>query len=401
MYSQEYVQVKSKKGDGIFSLLRKYHLPEEENYLNKFKELNKTSLTEKGEIFADRNYNLPILIYNFNGKTIRSTIGISNYELAKEIQDYNFEIVNSKLKSSNFKNDKILWVPFHYLDKETLTNFEKENSKHPKSEEGFVPVLSDDKLDEEYNVITSKTIPPVFGNALFGPKYSKIHKIDSRLKGLVFYLDPGHGGPDPGAIGYKEEHELTEDEYAYDITLRLAQNLRRHGATVYLTIIDSNNFIRDENFLKNNTNEYFGNGKLITGGARERLQSRIDYISTISPKVKLNKQRLIVIHVDSRQVEKRIDVFFYYKPGCEKSKKYAVNLMNVFDKKYNANQPGRGYEGNVSERNLFMLNYSPVLAVYLELGNIQNPLDQIRFLDPNNRQALANWICNGILFNEK
>ena len=382
-------------------MLRKYHLPLDENYLNKFKELNKNSLTKRGNIFAGQIYNLPIIIYKFNGKTIRSTIGITNYNLAKEIQDYNFTIVDAKLKPDNFKNDKILWVPFHYLDKDLLTKYEKNKLKNQKSEEGFTPELSDDKLDEEYNTITSNTIPSVFGNDLFGPGNSKIQKIDNKLRGLVFYLDPGHGGPDPGAIGYKDEHELSEDEYAYDITLRLALNLRRHGATVYLTILDSTNFIREGNYLQNNTNEYFGNGKIITGGARERLQSRIDYISTITPKFKLNKQRLIVIHVDSRQVEKRIDVFFYFKPNDLKSKKYATNLMDVFEKKYNVNQPGRGYRGNVSERSLFMLNYSPVLSVYLELGNIQNPLDQVRFLDPNNRQALANWICSGILYNER
>jgi N-acetylmuramoyl-L-alanine amidase len=35
-------------------------------------------------------------------------------------------------------------------------------------------------------------------------------------------------------------------------------------------------------------------------------------------------------------------------------------------------------------------------AVYIELGNIQNPYDQLRLVLPKNRQALANWIFDAI-----
>ena len=36
-------------------------------------------------------------------------------------------------------------------------------------------------------------------------------------------------------------------------------------------------------------------------------------------------------------------------------------------------------------------------TVFAEFGNIQHSRDQERILDPNNRQALANWMCVGIL----
>ena len=35
--------------------------------------------------------------------------------------------------------------------------------------------------------------------------------------------------------------------------------------------------------------------------------------------------------------------------------------------------------------------------VYIEIGNIKNPKDQRRILDPDNRQALAKWISEGVL----
>ena len=60
---------------------------------------------------------------------------------------------------------------------------------------------------------------------LFGKQYAKYETISSELKGATFYLVSGHGGPDPGAMGKMGNHMLCEDEYAYDIILRVARNL--------------------------------------------------------------------------------------------------------------------------------------------------------------------------------
>lgn len=64
--------------------------------------------------------------------------------------------------------------------------------------------------------------------------------------------------------------------------------------------------------------------------------------------------------------------------------------------KYEKAQPGRDYHGTVSLRNLHILRESAPVGVYFELGNIQYPLYQIRLIEPNNRQAIANWLCDGL-----
>ena len=69
-----------------------------------------------------------------------------------------------------------------------------------------------------------KNYQPLFGKSLASYKITS-----SDLKGACFYLVSGHGGPDPGAIGKMGSHELHEDEYAYDIMLRLARNLLTRG----------------------------------------------------------------------------------------------------------------------------------------------------------------------------
>ena len=46
---------------------------------------------------------------------------------------------------------------------------------------------------------------------------------------------------------------------------------------------------------------------------------------------------------------------------------------------------------------LYLIKNTRPPAVYIELGNIQNVRDQIRFIEENNRQALANWLTEGII----
>lgn len=74
---------------------------------------------------------------------------------------------------------------------------------------------------------------------LFGKWLSNVKVTSNRLAGTCFYVVSGHGGPDPGAIGRVGKHELHEDEYAYDIALRLARNLMQEGAEVRIIIQDA------------------------------------------------------------------------------------------------------------------------------------------------------------------
>ena len=51
--------------------------------------------------------------------------------------------------------------------------------------------------------------------------------------------------------GFMRVRLYAEDEYAYDITLRLAKELLAHGAEVYIIIQDENDGIRDDFVLRN------------------------------------------------------------------------------------------------------------------------------------------------------
>ncbi|RKD86421.1 N-acetylmuramoyl-L-alanine amidase family protein [Mangrovibacterium diazotrophicum] len=234
-------------------------------------------------------------------------------------------------------------------------------------------------------------------NSLYGDKYENFKLVDSSLKGAIFYLVSGHGGPDPGAIGHLGNSLLCEDEYAYDVTLRLSKALEERGAKVYMIIQDKKDGIRDESILKPDKDEVCYPGDAIPRNQMSRLRQRKDAVNKLYTANKGQFQRLVVIHVDSRSKGENIDVFFYHDKRSKTGSKLAWNLQQTFKEKYDYHQPNRGYHGTVSDRNLFMLKYSYPAAVFIELGNINHGRDQQRFMMENNRQALANWLCDGLV----
>lgn len=235
---------------------------------------------------------------------------------------------------------------------------------------------------------------------LFGKSAESYRVTSSSLKGATYYLVCGHGGPDPGCIGKYKGKELHEDEYAYDIVLRLGKELLKRGAKVHFIIQDSKDGIRNSHILKNSKRETCM-GKQIPLNQVKRLQQRCDAINKLYRNEKGSYKRAVFIHIDSRSRKKQTDVYFYHAKGSTLGKRLARQLQTTFRSKYKKHQPGRGFTGTVSERNLFVLKNTTPVAVFLELGNIQNSLDQKRLVIPNNRQALANWIAEAFVADYK
>lgn len=231
---------------------------------------------------------------------------------------------------------------------------------------------------------------------LFGPKLADYTIESDRLKGACFYLVAGHGGPDPGAIGRIGNKELHEDEYAYDIVLRLARALLMEGATVHIIIQDAKDGIRDDQYLDNSKRETCV-GASIPLNQIQRLKQRCDKINALSKKQTEKYQRAIFVHLDSRSKKHQLDAFFYHHEKSVGGKELANTLKTTLKEHYDKHQPARGFTGTVSSRNLYVLRNTNPVAVLAELGNIQNSFDQRRFLLSSNRQALANWICRGFI----
>lgn len=232
---------------------------------------------------------------------------------------------------------------------------------------------------------------------IFGEKYANVEIKDDKLKGAVYYLIAGHGGPDPGAVGKYGNRILCEDEYAYDVTLRLARGLIENGAIVYMITRDNDDGIRDDSFLSPDKDERCYPNNIIPINQLKRLRQRTEAVNSLYLENKGKFQRMIAIHIDSRSHGENIDVFFYHDRRSDTGKSVAKNLQKKFQEKYNKHQPGRGYRGTVSSRGLYVVRNTYPVAVYIELGNINHLRDQQRFILANNRQALANWLTEGLV----
>lgn len=361
--AQTNLVVEVKRGDGIQTLLSRYKLHQSNCNLDSFLALNKLGPTDY--LILEKKYKLPLKEYDYKGGTIRETMGINDYDKALRIQKFNEALVESGVKSASYKEDKKLWVPYHELF--------------------CVPTTSD------FKSYTMK-IP------ILGKDYEEITVEDETLKGCVYYLISGHGGPDPGAMTKKDGNYLCEDEYAYDVTLRLARNLLSHGAKVYVIVRDENDGIRDQEYLGYDKDEVVWFRQKIPVNQVKRLKQRTAVVNELYEKEKATAkmQKMIAIHVDSRSVGEKIDIFFYHFPGSTAGKQTADTLLQTIDAKYKEHQKNRGYKGVVKARDLYVLRESKPTAVYIELGNITNEFDQKRILIPDNRQAIANWLFLGV-----
>ena len=372
--------VKAKSGDGVYSLLRRYHLSSYSCNIDYFYEINK--LDKKASLLTGKKYKLPIKIYHYNSKSIRSTIKVDDWETAVQIQQYNEAIYKLGVRKTHYRESKVLWVPHHLLEcRPSTAKVLINNEKIEKKEEA--------KKNKKKGVITNK---------LFGPKYEDIEVIDNQLIGEIYYVVSGHGGPDPGACCTSTSSTLCEDEYAYDVSLRLARNLMQHGATVHMIIQDTDG-IRDEKYLECDRDEKCMGTTKIPLNQKKRLHQRAAAINGLHKKYKkkgYKTQKAIMIHVDSRSESKSQDVFFYHWGKSKTSKKLAYDLQSTFKAKYKKYQKDRGYHGYVAERGLYMLRNTAPAAVFVELANIRNKDDHKRLLIETNRQALANWLFEGL-----
>lgn len=133
--------------------------------------------------------------------------------------------------------------------------------------------------------LLAKKKPRTGKEALFGKEYATYQITSNELSGACFYLVSGHGGPDPGAIGIYQGRQLHEDEYAYDIILRLARELLSRGAKVHIIIQDKKDGIRDGHVLANSKRETCM-GDPIPLNQVARLKQRCDWVNKLYRKDK-------------------------------------------------------------------------------------------------------------------
>ena len=205
-------------------------------------------------------------------------------------------------------------------------------------------------------------------------------RLSNRLQGWHFVLDPGHGGIDPGTIVKAKDAEggnyyIVEDEYVYDIALRIYVLLRLHGADVTMTLLSSNHLLRQNtpvtSTFVHDRNEVFNNAawnnsssnKKFPKGDQKYLNARIDIARRALAKVPANRQVFLSFHADNVTALGDVVTLFYFKNSRRHdatSREFARNLL-----------PALGAGARMSGKNLGVLRRNPArYKLLVEMRNL-------------------------------
>ncbi|BBG66066.1 N-acetylmuramoyl-L-alanine amidase [Hydrogenimonas sp.] len=255
------------------------------------------------------------------------------------------------------------------------------------------------------------TLPPSAKNEKSRSKESPAANLSSKSfskaagaaygkKSYTVVIDPGHGGKDAGAVGYKRKREK---DAVLAVAKRLKKVLEGRGFRVYLTR-DRDIFIP----LKNRTR--FANRKKadffisIHANAAPKRSSRFKSkgIETyfLSPARSERAKRVAAIENradvnDLDRYTKNTYLSLLNNKKMVESNKLAIDLqkqiLSSLRKKY------RGVVDNgVREGPFWVLVGAQMPAVLIEIGYITHPTEAKRLFNPNYQKLLAEGIANGI-----
>ncbi len=171
---------------------------------------------------------------------------------------------------------------------------------------------------------------------------------------MRIFIDPGHGGNNPGAVGV---NGVVEAEVNLDVALRLGRLLQQAGYTV--------NFSR-------------------TGDETVSLAQRANMAN------EWNADYFVSIHCNSNvnPVYTGCETF-YYREGTT-SQNFAITVNNAL-----AEETGL-YNIGTFQANFAVLRLTNMPAILVELALLSNPQDAQKLATASFRQLCAQGIANGI-----
>lgn len=187
------------------------------------------------------------------------------------------------------------------------------------------------------------------------------------LFGRVIAIDPGHGGPDPGAT----RGELLEKDITLALSLELRDLLQCAGAVTYLTR-DSDTDLADQN-------------QAISGGRKRRdLLQRVALINEWQPDAVLS------VHVNAIASSRWRGAQVFFTEGDIEAERLATSIQAALVKEMQNTTRVQ----KAGEYRVLMDSQSP--AVLVEVGFISNPEEAALLTDPAYRKQLAWAIYLGL-----
>ncbi|MGM9834620.1 MAG: N-acetylmuramoyl-L-alanine amidase [Bacilli bacterium] len=183
------------------------------------------------------------------------------------------------------------------------------------------------------------------------------------LKGLVFVIDPGHGGKDAGTSFQK----LEEKDINLDLSLKLKEELVSKGATVYLTRNDDYDLSYPEADRRKKSD----------------FDNRINYINNS------NADMYFSIHINYLSDSRYSGPQVFYNV---KDKDLAESIQKSLNDKVNASRDAK----KISQ-NYYMYRKLNISGVLIECGFISNAKERKLLVDENYQEKLVSGIVDGVI----
>ncbi|WP_044895226.1 N-acetylmuramoyl-L-alanine amidase CwlD [Bacillus alveayuensis] len=189
------------------------------------------------------------------------------------------------------------------------------------------------------------------------------------LSGRIIVLDPGHGGPDGGAVG----GEVVEKDVALNIALKLRDYLQQQGALVVMTREG------DNDLAAKNTKGY-SRRKI------EDLQKRVEFINESEADL------FISVHLNAIPSPRwRGAQTFYYASFVENERVAKFIQAELRRNLENTNRSAKAING------VYLLKYAKKPGALVEVGFLSN-YDERQLLSSEDYQTkVAASIYKGIL----
>lgn len=198
--------------------------------------------------------------------------------------------------------------------------------------------------------------------SLFDYSYAKERNYS--LKNKIIYIDPGHGGNDPGAM-YKD---VLEKNINLEISKLLKNELTKKGATVYLTR-NGDYDLSVPNTINNKRSDLSRRGNVIN---------------------KSNCDLFLSIHLNAESSSSWHGAQAFYNSKLKENEEIAKIFQNLFKEKLNSD---RNYK---KDNTLYLQNRITRPGVLLELGFLSNPNERYLLQTDNYQKKIVNVIIEGV-----
>lgn len=188
---------------------------------------------------------------------------------------------------------------------------------------------------------------------------------ETPLIGRIIFLDPGHGGKDPGAY-YKD---IYEEDINLKISLKLKNVLEKMGAIVYIT--------RNADYDLSVPGAYLRK--------KSDLTNRTKMINSSNAEIYLS------IHLNSSTNTSWNGAQVFYDDINSKNQKIAKTFQKYFNKELNSSRE----EKEIS--NLYMYKNINIPGVLLELGFISNSNERYLLTQEKYQEKIINTLTNAII----